>query len=56
MNPVRGVVMLLAAVLAFYKGWRIHAGETAVLAYGLGLLALVLAIWHFTRKTPLPRS
>jgi hypothetical protein len=42
--------MLLAAGLAFYKGWKIHSGETAVLAYGLGLLALVLGIWHLTRS------
>ena len=47
--------MVLAAVVAFYQGWKLHTGETAVLAYGLGLLALVLAVWHFTRKAPRPR-
>ena len=55
MNPVRGVVMLLAAALALYKGWKIHTGEMAVLAYGLGLMALVLAVWNFARKSPAAR-
>lgn len=55
MNPVRGVVMVIAAGLAFYRGWKIHTGETAILAYGLGLLALVLAVWHFTRLASRPK-
>ena len=56
MNRLRGIVMLLAAAVAFWKGWQIHRGETAVLAYGLGALALALAIWHLTRKAPQPRA
>ena len=48
--------MLLAAAAAIWKGWQIHRGETAVLAYGLGALALALAIWHMTRKPPQPRT
>jgi hypothetical protein len=58
MNPVRGIVMLIAAALAFWKGWQIHRGETAVLAYGLGALALAMGVWHLTRerrRTPMPR-
>jgi hypothetical protein len=55
MNRVRGLVMLLAAAVAVRKGWEIHRGETAALAYGLGLLALALGIWHLTRKAPTPR-
>jgi hypothetical protein len=47
--------MLLAAAAAIWKGWQIHRGETAVLAYGLGALALALAVWHLTRKAPAPR-
>ena len=47
--------MLVAAALAVWKGWQIHRGETAVLAYGLGALALALAIWHLTRKPPQAR-
>lgn len=48
--------MLFAACLALWKGWHLHRGETAMLAYGLAALALVLAIWHLTRKAPQPRA
>ena len=41
--------MLVASVFAFYKGWKIHTGSTALLGYGLGVMALGLAIWHLTR-------
>jgi len=44
--------MLVAAGVAFYRGWKIHAGHEALLAYGLGALALGLAIWHLTRSAP----
>ena len=47
--------MVLAAAVAFYKGWKIHSGHTAALAYGLGVVALAMAAWHLTRKPPLPR-
>ena len=49
MNRVRGVLMLVASVYAFYKGWRIHTGSTALLGYGLGVMAFGLAIFHLTR-------
>jgi hypothetical protein len=49
------MVMVLAAAVAIWKGWQIHHGETAVLAFGLGAIALALGVWHLTRKTPLPR-
>jgi drug/metabolite transporter (DMT)-like permease len=55
MNRIRGSVMLLAGVAAIWKGWQIHRGEIAVLAYGLGVLALALAVWHLTRNAPTPR-
>jgi hypothetical protein len=48
--------MVLAAVVAIWKGWQIHRGETAMLAYGLGALALVLGVWHLTRKEPRART
>lgn len=48
--------MLLAAGIAFWKGWQIHRGETAMLAFGLGVLALVMGIWHLTRKAPQQRA
>jgi hypothetical protein len=54
-NPVRGIVMLIAAAIAFWKGWQIHHGEMAVLAYGLGAVALALGVWHLTRKAQRPR-
>ena len=44
--------MLLAAGLAFYKGWMIHTGHMALMAYGLGLVALALGVWHLMQKTP----
>jgi hypothetical protein len=54
-NRIRGVVMILAAGIAVWKGWQIHRGETAVLAYGLGALALALGVWHLTQKPPQAR-
>jgi hypothetical protein len=52
MNRVRGIMMLLAAGIAIYRGWKIHTGHSALMAYGLGALALCLALWHLTRKEP----
>jgi hypothetical protein len=51
MNHVRGVLMLVAAGVAVWRGWKIHSGTHAWMAYGLGALALGLAVWHLTRKT-----
>jgi hypothetical protein len=56
MNRIRGIVMLIAAALAIWKGWQIHRGETAVLAYGLGAMALAVGVWHLTRKSPTARA
>ena len=47
--------MLVAAAIAFWKGWQIHHGESAVLAYGLGAMALALGVWHVTRQAPRAR-
>jgi len=54
-NRIRGIVTILAAAVAIWKGWQIHRGETAVLAYGLGALALALGVWHLTQKPPQAR-
>ena len=54
-NPIRGIVMLVTAALAIWKGWQIHRGEMAVLAYGLGAVALAVGVWHLRRKAPPPR-
>ena len=50
MNHFRGVLMLVASGIAFWRGWKIHHGHVALLAYALGTLALGLALWHMTRK------
>jgi hypothetical protein len=55
MNHFRGMLMLVASVIAFYRGWKIHAGPTALLGYGLGVLALGLAVWHLTRQRDVRR-
>jgi hypothetical protein len=55
MNHFRGVLMLVAAGIAFWRGWKIHTGHVALLAYALGTLALGLAVWHLTRKPDKPR-
>lgn len=52
MNHLRGIVMLVAAGMAIYRGWKIHTGHQALLAYGLGAMALALAVWHLTRNAP----
>lgn len=51
MSHMRGFVMLLAAGFAVWKGWKIHTGAHAWMAYGLAAPALGLAMWHFTRKS-----
>jgi hypothetical protein len=56
MDRVRGILMVVAACVAFWKGWRIHnTGHSPLLACGLGVLALALAAWHLTRRLPQPR-
>jgi hypothetical protein len=51
MNPFRGVMMIAAAGIAFYLGWRRFTGSEALLAFGLGVVAVGLAVWHLTRST-----
>jgi len=55
MEKMRGVLMLAAAVLAGWKAWAIPAGPHHWVACALVVLALGMAAWHFTRKTP-PRK
>jgi hypothetical protein len=50
------MVMLLAAAVAGWKGWQIHHGERAVMAYGLAVLAFALGAWHLMRKEPRART
>jgi uncharacterized membrane protein len=56
MNHFRGILMLVASIFAFYKGWKIHTGQYALLGYGLGVVALGLAIWHLTRPNSTRRT
>ncbi len=39
--------MIVAAAIAFWRGWQIHTGRYAWMAFGLGVVALGLAAWHF---------
>jgi len=48
--------MMVAAPLAIWRGWKIHSGHDAILAYGLGALALALAILHLTGSGRLSAS
>jgi hypothetical protein len=50
MNPFRGFLMIIAAAIAFWRGWQIHTGRYAWMAYCLGIVALGLAAWHFFRS------
>jgi hypothetical protein len=47
----RGVLMLVIACVAFWKGYTFRTGHLVFAAYGLGVLALALGIWHLTRKS-----
>ncbi len=51
-NIARGITMLVAAAFALWKGFQIHRGEMALMAYGLGVLALALGLWHLTHRPP----
>ncbi len=55
MNRLRGVLMLVAASVALWRGWKIHTGHIALMAYGLAAMALGLAVWHLTRNVDPPR-
>jgi hypothetical protein len=50
MQPFRAVLMLVAAGIAFYSGVKMQHGGRAWMAFGLGVLALGLAAWHWTRR------
>ncbi len=55
MDRARGVLMLLAGVFAIYRGFLMRSRHTELLAFGLGLAAVALGVWHLTRKPPQPR-
>jgi uncharacterized membrane protein len=55
MNRLRGILMLAAAGVAIWKGWKIHTGSHAWLAYGLAAAAIGMAVWHMTRTEDVRR-
>ena len=52
MTQLRGIVLMMAGGFALYRGWRIHTGQYALWAYGLGALAIAVGIWRLIRKEP----
>lgn len=54
MSAFRGVLMFGLGLFALYRGWTIHTGERAWLAYGLGLLAIALGVWRLLRRPDKP--
>ncbi len=56
MNHVRGFIMLLAGAFALWRGWKIHTGTYAWLAYALAAAAFAMAVWHLSRKPDAPRN
>jgi hypothetical protein len=56
MDRIRGVLMVMAACVAFWEGWRLRGTHFALSAVGLGALALALGLWHLLRKPARPRN
>lgn len=56
MSYARGMMMLIAAGVAFYRGWKMLPTHSAFVAFGLGALALALAVWHLTRDAKSQRD
>jgi len=54
MNAFRGILMFAVGVFAIYRGWLIHTGEKAWLAYGLGAVAIALGVWRLLRNPNRP--
>jgi hypothetical protein len=54
MNAFRGILLFALGVFALYRGWLIHSGQKAWLAYGLGLIAIALGVWRLIRNPNQP--
>ena len=54
MSAIRGIILFGLGVFALYKGWTIHTGQRAWLAYGLGLIAAGLGVWRLLRREDKP--
>lgn len=46
--------MFGVGIFAIYRGWMMHAGERAWLAYGLGVIAIALGVWRLMRNPNKP--
>lgn len=51
MRPLRAVLMLVAAGIAFYRGFELRHTDRAWVAFGLGVAALGVAVWHWRRSS-----
>ena len=54
MNAFRGVLLFALGVFALYRGWLIHTGSKAWLAYLLGIVAIALGVWRLLRNPDKP--
>ena len=54
MNAFRAAMMFAVGMFAIYRGWVIHTGQSAWLAYGLGLIAIALGVWRLLRNPNKP--
>ncbi len=52
MDQMRGMILIAAGGLALYRGWTLHTVQHALLAYGLGVLAIAIGAWRITRQSP----
>jgi len=56
MQKTRGVLMVIAAAIAFWKAWHIHRSFFGTrnqlwIACALGVVALAMGLWHLLQKT-----
>jgi hypothetical protein len=54
MNLFRAILMFAVGIFAIYRGWVIHVGRNAWLAYGLGLVAIALGVFRLLRRPDRP--
>ena len=52
MAQIRGIFLLVFGGYALYEGWKIHTGQQALFAYGLGVLSIGVGLWRVLRKEP----
>ncbi len=55
MSSMWGLILIVLGLAAIVRGFTLHGGERAMVAYGLGVAALALGAWHLTRRPVAPR-